>query len=124
MEKNLDNAMEELRRRAGRSAVVDQELRQRLAQATLEYDEAAESYWNNLSKEDQLLAFYSVVKRIYKGEIEDKGSYRWVLYEVFGFGPEAYRVGMDCGYLYIHNAIVDGEAPVHTMYDPNHDGEL
>ena len=71
----------------------------------IEYDE----YWNNLPYEDQLKAFYSVVKRIYRGEIKDKGSYRWVLYDVFNFGPEAYGLGMDCGYMYLHNAIFDGE---------------
>jgi hypothetical protein len=70
-----------------------------------EYDE----YWNNLSYEDQLASFYSVVKRIHQGEIKDKGSYRWVLYDVFGFGPEAYGLGMECGYMYLHNAIFDGE---------------
>ena len=70
-----------------------------------EYDE----YWDSLPYEDQLKAFYSVVKRIYQGEIKDKGSYRWVLYDVFGFGPEAYVLGMDCGYMYLHNSICYGE---------------
>ena len=70
-----------------------------------EYDE----YWDSLDYEDKLAAFYSVVKRIYKGEIQDKRSYRGVLYDVFDFGPEAYAIGMDCGYMYLHNAIFDGE---------------
>lgn len=100
---------------------VFEDLRQHMKQASKEYDDDAESYWNSLSKEDQLKAFYSVVKRIYKGEISDRGSYRWVLYHVFGFGPEAYVIGMDCGYMYLHNAIVDGDAPKSTMYEP--DGE-
>jgi len=69
----------------------------------------AEAFWDNLSYEDKLWAFYSVVSRIYQGEIKDKGSYRYVLYDVFGFGPEAYGLGMDCGYMYLHNAIYDGE---------------
>lgn len=73
-------------------------------------EKECDEYWNNLPYEDQLKAFYSVVKRIYQGEIKDKGSYRWVLYDVFNFGPEAYSLGMDCGYMYLHNAIVDGEA--------------
>jgi hypothetical protein len=72
-------------------------------------EEEYDAYWDSLSYENQLASFYSVVKRIYQGEIKDRGSYRWVLYDVFGFGPEAYTLGMDCGYMYLHNAIFDGE---------------
>ena len=65
----------------------------------------SEQYWNSLTKEQQLQAFCAVSRRIYKGEIEDKGTYRWVLYDVFGFGPEAYAPAQLAGYLAIHNAI-------------------
>jgi hypothetical protein len=86
---------------------------QELAQLQIEAKEAREKeydeYWNSLDYEDQLAAFYSVVKRIYKGEIEEKGTYRYILYDVFDFGSEAYILGMECGYMYLHNAIVDGE---------------
>lgn len=64
-----------------------------------------DAWWNDLSKEDQMKAFYSVVSRIVKGELEDKGSYRYILYNVFGFGPEAYAMGMNCGFMCLHNAI-------------------
>ena len=64
-----------------------------------------EEYWNSLSKEQQLNAFCAVARRIYKGDIELNGSYRYVLYEVFGFGPEAYAPAQMAGYLSIHNAI-------------------
>lgn len=74
-------------------------------QASKAYEQECDAWWSTLSKEQQLQAFYSVVKRIYQGEIVDQGSYRHVLYDVFGFGPEAYGVGMDCGYLSLHNAI-------------------
>jgi hypothetical protein len=73
------------------------------------YEAEADSFWDSLSSEDKLYAFYSVVSRIYKGEIKEQGSYRYVLYDVFGFGPESYAIGMDCGYMYLHNAIYDGE---------------
>lgn len=66
-----------------------------------------EKYWNTLTKEQQLKAFCAVVRRIYKGDIEDKGSYRYVLYEVFGFGPEAYAQAQLAGYLALHNSIFD-----------------
>ena len=72
----------------------------------LEYEKECDDYWKNLSYDDQLKAFYSVVKRIHKGEIEDGGSYRWVLYDVFGFGPDSYGIGIECGYMVLHNSII------------------
>jgi hypothetical protein len=65
-----------------------------------------EAYWNSLSKEDQLKAFCAVVRRIHKGDIEDKGSYRYVLYQVFDFGPESYGQAQMAGYLDLHNSIM------------------
>lgn len=69
----------------------------------------AEKFWNSLSYEDKLNAFYAVCTRIHKAEIQDKGSYRHALYTVFEFGMDAYALGMDCGYMDIHNSIVDEE---------------
>lgn len=66
-----------------------------------------EEYWNSLSKEQQLMAFCAVSRRIFKGEIEDRGTYRYVLYDVFGFGPESYLPAQVAGYLAIHNSIFD-----------------
>ena len=70
-----------------------------------QYDSDAESFWNNLSYDDKLKAFYAVTKRIHKGDVQDKGSYRYVLYDVFDFDMDSYGVGMDSGYLDIHNSI-------------------
>lgn len=64
-----------------------------------------DEWWNAMSKEDQMKAFYSVVKRLVDGELEQKGSYRYVLYDVFGFGPESYMLGMMCGFMSLHNSI-------------------
>jgi hypothetical protein len=72
-------------------------------------EKEADEFWESLSKEDQEKAFYAVIKRMYKAELEDNGSYRWALYDVFGFGPHMYAQGMDCGYMALHNAIFDGE---------------
>jgi hypothetical protein len=66
-----------------------------------------EEYWNSLTKEQQLSAFCAVARRIHKGDIVDKGSYRYVLYDVFEFGPEAYAPAQLAGYLDIHNSIFD-----------------
>jgi len=81
-------------------------LGEQMQEIAIQYEKDCAEYWENLPYEDQLKAFYSVVKRIYKGEIEDEGSYRHVLYSVFGFGLEAYVIGMEAGYMDIHNAIV------------------
>ena len=62
-------------------------------------------WWNSLDPQTQQDAFYAVVERIHKGDIEDKGTYRYVLYDVFGWGPESYAMGMGCGYMNLHNAI-------------------
>ena len=64
-----------------------------------------DEWWNSLSKDDQMKAFYSVVKRIVDGELKHKGSYRYILYQVFGFDAEAYGLGMLCGFMDLHNSI-------------------
>ena len=74
-------------------------------EAMKDLEKEQEDYWNSLSHDDQLKAFCAVVRRIHKGEIEAKGSYRYVLYDVFGFGPEAYAMAQDAGYLTLHNSI-------------------
>lgn len=65
-------------------------------------------WWDGLSYEDQLKAFRSVCRRIYDGDVKHRGSYRYVLYNVFGFGADSYADGMDCGYMSIHNLIWQG----------------
>lgn len=68
-------------------------------------EQESEDYWNSLTKEQQLDVFCAVCRRIYKGDIQDQGSYRYVLYNIFEFGPEAYAPAQLAGYLAIHNAI-------------------
>lgn len=65
-----------------------------------------EAFWESLTQDQQLAALCAVARRIYKGDIEEKGTYRYVLYNVFGFGPEAYAPAQLAGYLAIHNAIM------------------
>ena len=69
------------------------------------YEQEADAWWESLTYDDKLKAFYSVVKRIYDGDVKNQGSYRYVLYDVFGFEADAYALGMDCGYMSLHNAI-------------------
>jgi hypothetical protein len=83
------------------------------AMSAIEHEQ--ESYWNSLTKEDQLKAFCSVVRRIHRGEIEKGQSYRGVLYNTFGFGPESYAQAQMAGYLALHNSIFDGEHERDTL---------
>lgn len=78
-------------------------------QAVEQYQKEADELWDNLPYDDQLKLFCAVSKLIFKGEIEEKGTYRHVLYQTFGFGPDAYVPAQCSGYLSIHNAIYDGE---------------
>lgn len=68
-----------------------------------------DTWWDGLSQQEREDAFYAVVKRIHSAELYHKGTYRYALYNVFGFDGGMYVKGMDCGYMAIHNAIGDGE---------------
>jgi hypothetical protein len=72
-----------------------------------DFEETSEAAWNNLSDQDKLNIFCAISRKIYQGEIVDSGTYRYVLYEIFKFGPEAYMPAQISGYLSIHNAIYD-----------------
>ncbi len=74
-----------------------------------EIERDQETFWNSLSKDDQLKVFCAVVRRLYKAELKDQGTYRYCLYEVFGFGPESYAQAQDAGFLALHNRITTDE---------------
>jgi hypothetical protein len=67
-----------------------------------------QTWWESLPTEQQQWAFYNVCRGIYRGDVERKQSYRGVLYDTFGWGPEAYALGMEARYMEIHNLIGDG----------------
>lgn len=85
------------------------ELSQALENARKVYEHDNDTWWNGLSEKEREDAFYAVCKRIWQADGIDNGTYRWALYDVFGFDPGMYMRGMDCGYMAIHNAIFDGE---------------
>ena len=89
--------------------MFDDELANSFKLWELELEEDHEKFWNSLSKDDQLKAFCSVMRLLHKAELEEHGSYRYTLYDVFGFGPESYAQAQLSGFLAIHNAIWDGE---------------
>jgi hypothetical protein len=74
-----------------------------------DYDKETDEWWNSLSEDHKQAAFYSVVKRLVKGELRDRGTYRYVLYDVFGFDASSYMMGMNCGYMELHNSIYTHE---------------
>ena len=84
-----------------------------LAEMSQEYEKAMqeikakqEEYWNSLTKEQQLNVFCCVVRRIHKAEFRDNGSYRYVLYNTFGFDESSYALALEAGYMDIHNRLI------------------
>ena len=96
--------------------MFDDELANSFKLWELELEEDHEKFWNSLSKDDQLKAFCSVMRLLHKAELEEHGSYRYTLYDVFGFGSESYVQAQLSGFLAIHNAIWDGER-LHSLID-------
>ncbi len=82
-----------------------QEASAQLEQGFRDLEALQEKFWAGLTLEQQLDAFCCVMRRLSKGELEDKRSYRGVLYDTFGFGPEAYAAAQMAGYLELHNCI-------------------
>ena len=89
-----------------------QEAQQAMEQAQKEFEAECETAWNLLDQDTKLKIFCAVCTRLYKGELEDKGSYRHILYDVFGFGTEAYSAAQGAGFLALHNSILDDEQKV------------
>ena len=83
------------------------ELSQEMEKHREQYEADNDVWWNGLTEQEREDAFYAVVKRVHKAEIEDRGTYRWALYDVFGFDGGMYKRGMDCGYMNLHNSIFD-----------------
>ena len=85
------------------------DLGQEMEKARKVYEHDNDTWWDGLSETEREDAFYAVCKRLQKGELKERGSYRYVLYNVFGFDPGMYARGMDCGFMALHNSIYDGE---------------
>lgn len=99
-QKIMDEHMEKL-------AEASQQIAKEMDALRVMQDVEAGFFWDSLSYEDKCNAFHAVVSKLVDGELKDKGSYRYVLYDIFGFGPEMYVRGMNCGFMALHNSIVD-----------------
>lgn len=85
------------------------DMSQEFQKAQDEYEAENDAWWNALTEQEREDAFYAVCKRLHQGELKERGSYRYVLYNVFGFDAGMYMKGMDCGFMALHNSIFDGE---------------
>lgn len=85
------------------------DLGQEMMKAQDSYESENNLWWNSLTETEREDAFYAVVKRIYQGEIEERGTYRHILYTTFGFDAGMYGQGMSCGFMELHNIIGNGE---------------
>jgi len=74
-------------------------------EAREQYTQKAKEYFESLETDNQLLLFFYITNLIFKNYFEDGGSYRRLLYDKFGFGPEAYSLGCDSGMFSLHNSI-------------------
>jgi hypothetical protein len=70
-----------------------------------QYTKKAKEYYDSLGMDNQLLLFFYITNLIFENYFKDNGSYRGLLYDKFGFGPEAYSLGMDSGMFALHNSI-------------------
>lgn len=84
------------------------ELGQEMEKHRLQYEADNDAWWESLTERQREDAFYAVIKRMYRAEVEDRGTYRYALYDVFGFDAGMYAAGMDCGYMALHNIVFDG----------------
>lgn len=74
-------------------------------EALEQYEQKSKEYYDSLEMDNQLLLFFHITNVIFKNYFKDNSSYRGLLYDKFGFGPEAYSLGMDSGMFSLHNAI-------------------
>ena len=79
------------------------------------WQQMAHSYYSSLEPEEQLWAFCAIVDKLCTGELDEGRSYRGILYETFGWGPEAYAAAQHAGFLGLHNAIYRFEDLEHVI---------
>ena len=81
------------------------ELRDSMKENMLKDKDRSEKLWDSLSVDEQIDVFCAVVRRLCKAELDDQGSYRYALYNVFGFHQGSYSRALDAGFMSLHNSI-------------------
>lgn len=69
------------------------------------YSNEAKNAFESLTYEQKLKIFFHVTNTIYRAELVENCSYRTVLYDKFNFDIDSYTIGMDSGFMYIHNSL-------------------
>lgn len=97
---------------------ADEDWHKAIQEADAIFIKKREELWNKLSPSDRLELFCHVVSKLTKAELHDRISYRGVLYEEFGFGPESYVAAQLSGFLELHNSIYpDGLKTMKVMQE-------
>lgn len=79
-------------------------------QELAEYEQDVKDWWwHDLDQQQREDAFFYVMSKLFKAKIAESRSYRGMLYDVFGFKPNMYRMGMECGAFAISNALHDAK---------------
>jgi len=81
------------------------ELRDSMKENMLVDKDRSEKLWDSLSVDEQIDVFCAVVRRLCKAELDDHGTYRHALYNVFGFHNGSYSQALDAGFMALHNSI-------------------
>ena len=93
-----------------------QNLEKSLQEADAVFIKQREDLWNSFTQDQQIELFCHVTSKLKKAELDDRRSYRGVLYTEFGFGPEAYGAAQLSGFLDLHNCIYpDGLETIETI---------
>lgn len=71
-------------------------------------DQESNAFWQSLSFDQQRLAFYAVISRLTKAELEEGQTYRQIL-DLFHSDQLS---GMACGFHALHNAIHPVSTPL------------
>jgi len=64
----------------------------------------ADKFWDSLTEEQQIQAAVVMFKKLNQ-QLESKGSFRHMIYNVFGWGPEAYSAIYAAGGMNISNML-------------------
>lgn len=81
-----------------------QELRESFDAFEKQQNAEDDAWWDSLNYESRAKAFRQIAKLMHRAEVEDRGSYRWAIYDVFGLD---YGDGL-AHYMTLHNLIGKG----------------
>jgi len=98
-----------------------EELGKAYREAMEEFRKEAEKFWSSLSYEEKLYAV-AHVSRVLCEHAREGGTYRYLIYERFGFDFDSYAVLQWSGLLEIHN-LISGELKSHSKKKGDDRGE-